>query len=190
MIDNISFKSRIRPVSAKEFEKIASTIEPKNFVNSPWTINESVKATKAVTKGIYDCSVLGIIDGLKVFLLHICPTKPQNENFDEIKDFIKDKINLQDSNLQAVLLGSQTFGRRSKKLFENLKNLMFDLNIPCSTLMNCWEYFDVLYDSIKDEWNISCHPIERCLEEGKTNSEEIIKKAFFKVELSSFDEFA
>ena len=190
MINNISFKSKIRPVSANEFEKIASAIEPKNFVNSPWTINESVKATKAVTKGIYDCSVLGITDGLKVFLMHICPTKPENEDFDKIKGFIKDNIGFYNSNLQAVLLGSQTFGRRSKKLFENLKNLMSDLNIPCSTLMNSWEYFDVLYDSQEDEWMISCHPIERCLEEGMTNSEEIIKKAFFKVELSSLDEYA
>lgn len=190
MTNNVSFKSTFRPVSANEFGRICSAIHPKNFVNSPWTINESVKSAKAATRGVYDCSVLGITDGIKVFLLHICPTKPENEDFEKIKDYIKKNIDTQNKDLQAALLGSQTYGRRSRKLFENLKTLMLDLNIPCSTFKNCWEYFDVLYDSIKDEWCISCPPIERCLENGNSNSEEILKKAFYQIEISSLDEYA
>ena len=190
MTNNISFKSRFRPVLSNEFARISSSVAKKNFVNSPWTINESVKAIKAVTTGIYDCSVLGITDGTKVFLMHICPTKPQNEDFEKIKEFIINNTENNDQPLQAALFGSQTYGRRSTKLFENLKNLMSELNIPCSFFKNCWEYFNVLYDSNKDEWCISCVPIERCLIDGKTNSEEILKKAFFKVELSPLDEYA
>ena len=190
MNNTLSFKSTIRPISAQEFSKKALTISPKNFVNSPWTINESVKAVSAVTKGVFDCSVLGITDGKKVFLMHICPTKPQNQDFEPIKEYIKENINTKDPNLQAVLLGSQIFCRKSQNLFENLKNLMAEIDIPCSTLRNCREYFDVLYDSIKDEWCISCEPIENCLREEKMSSEEIIKGSFYQVELSSFDEFA
>lgn len=190
MAGNISFKSRIRPILGNEFAKISSTIAETNFVNSPWTIKESVKATRAVTTGVFDCSVLGITDGLKVFLLHLCPTNPENEKFDEIKNFIVNNLDTKTSNLKAALFGSQYYGRRSTKLFDNLKNLMTELKIPCSTFRQCWEYFNVLYDSNKDEWCVSSLPIECSLTSGKTDSEEILKKAFYKIELSPFDEFA
>ena len=190
MINDISFKSKFRPILGNEFEKIASGVAKENFVNSPWTVNESVKVVTAVTTGVYDCSVLGITDGLKVFLMHICPTRPQNEDFEKIKEFIVDNTEKDNPNLKAALFGSQTSGRRSTKLFENLKNLMNEMNIPCSTFKNCWEYFNVMYNSKKDEWCISCLPSELCLMAGRKDSETILKKSFFKIELSQFDEFA
>ena len=73
-MNNLSFKSRIRPVSLEEFYPITNSIGRKGNVGYPWTLKESVLNDRAFTKGVIDCTVCGITDGDKVLMLHICPT--------------------------------------------------------------------------------------------------------------------
>jgi hypothetical protein len=91
-MSNISFQSRIKPVSKSEFRQLTSAYGKKSFVDYPWTVKESVLGKQAFTKGVFDCTVCGITDGLKVLMLHICPTREENSNFSKIIDFIKKKI--------------------------------------------------------------------------------------------------
>lgn len=187
MTNNISFKSTIRPIMGKEFAKRAAAIGERNFVNQPWTIKESVIAKDAVTTGVFDCSVLGITDGVKVLLLHLCPDEPLNDNFGEIKNYIANFINNSTQNLNAILLGSQKISKKSTKLFNNLENFISEQKIPCSILKNCLDYFDVLYRKENDEWCISSVLTELCLIAGNRSNEEILDKAFKEIRLSSED---
>ena len=55
-MNNISFKSRIRPVGNWEFQGLTSGFAKKQYVNYPWTVKESVLSEKAITKNVYDCT--------------------------------------------------------------------------------------------------------------------------------------
>ena len=68
---------------------VANKIGAKNYVDYPWTIKESVFSNNAYTKNIADCTVCGITDGLKVLLIHLCPTNKENFNFNKVIDLIK-----------------------------------------------------------------------------------------------------
>ena len=94
-MDNIAFKSTIKPVNVREFCTIANRIGEKGFVNYPWTINQSVIGKDAFTTGVIDCTVCGITDGEKVLLTHICPTVKGNMDFKKIENFIKSLIKCQ-----------------------------------------------------------------------------------------------
>ena len=83
-MDNITFTSRIRPVTRAEFSRVILSYGDKNFVGYPWTLKESVLSNKAYTKDIADCSVCGITDGLKVLLIHLCPTEKINFQFNTL----------------------------------------------------------------------------------------------------------
>ena len=154
-MDNISFKSRIKAVSLSEFNRLTSSYR-NNCVNYPWTVKESVLSEKAITKNVYDCTVCGITDGLKVLMLHICPTKKENENFGNIINFIKTQIDLKNSNLQGFLFGSRrnTPNNRSGKIFENFESFMRENNIPYSKIQGSSTFSDVAYSSETDEWLI------------------------------------
>ena len=59
-MSDVSFKAKIRPVTVSEFTKHRMSTFHK--VDYPWTANETVKATKAYTTDIYDCTAGGIVD--------------------------------------------------------------------------------------------------------------------------------
>lgn len=190
MTNNISFKSTYRAVRGAEFIRASAYVQKNNFVNYPWRFTDSVKADKAMTTGVLDCSVLGITDGVKVLLMHICPTISENYNFDKIKKYIIDNIEIDNPNLQAALFGSQDYSDRSRNLFQNLNCLMTTLKIPCSIFRNCSEEFNVGYSSTTDEWIVSSLPIEIALTNNKISSEKVFKSNFKEVQLAPCDNFA
>ena len=189
MAQNISFKSTFRPVNNLEYAKITARIDNKFFVDFPWTIKKSVKASKAKTSMVFDCSVLGINDGKEVLMLHLCPTVKENLDFNKIKNFILKKIKIDNPNLQAVLLGSQKNWDESKRLNDFLFGLMNKWNIPCSIFNTSKNSFNVAYDSNVDEQYITSLDISKALDEG-FDSEKIFKSEFDTVKLTSLDEFA
>lgn len=157
-MDNITFTSRIRPVTKAEFSRVVSSYGNKNFVGYPWTIKESVLSDKAFTKDIADCTVCGITDGLKVLLIHLCPTEKINFQFNKVTDFIKEKFNLNNPDLQAILVGGKpecTHGADSYKLFGMFEKFLEDSKIPFSKLKGGMGTKDVAYSSATDEWIVS-----------------------------------
>lgn len=191
-MDSISFQSTIRPVGKTQFNKIVSTYGIQNYVDYPWTVKESVFAEKAYTKNIFDCTVCGITDGLKVLMLHICPTVGENKNFEKIIDFIRGKIDLTNPNLQGFLFGSKDFLEFSKKsleIFENFEKFFNDKKIPFSKIKGGNQINDVAYSSLTDEWIISHNLLENEAIKKSFNSPLDFLKTFFnKVEISEFDE--
>ncbi len=188
MDNNIAFTSRIRLVSPEEFRNVTGKISNKNFVAYPWTIKESVLAESAFTTDIYDCTVCGITNGQKVLLNHICPTMRENKNFRTIADFIKQKIDLTNENLQGFLLGSKNNSASpdSSLIFENFVRFFKKHSIPFSQFKGGNGTHDVAYSSIKDEWIISDKTANSVSRQSDPFS--ILKKLFDKTEISELDE--
>ena len=105
-MNNISFQSKIRPVNREQFYKSIYSHPMNASVEYPWTVKETVYATKANTTGVLDCTVLGLTDGIKVFLMHICPTRKENYYFSKIADYIKEKIDLKKHRVYITILSS------------------------------------------------------------------------------------
>jgi len=188
-MNNISFKSSIKPVTRSEFYKITNTIGRKNFVDYPWTVKETIQARSAYTNNVFDCTVLGLTDGEKVTLLHLCPTKGENKDFNKIINFIEEKVDLKNSFLQALLLGSQekSLSKSSATLYNKLLALITKYNIPTTQLACAKEYTDVAYQSNTDEWIVTSYKISRGVED-KNPPEEILRDVFKKVIISDTDE--
>lgn len=156
-MDNISFQSRIKLTSRAEFSKFVK----REFtqVNYPWTIKETALSNKARTDGIYDCTAMGITDGDKVLLFHICPTDGRNQNFKKLETEITEKIkNLLNSDyLQGFILGSKKDNINSplsSKLFDMMEGVLKNLNIQYSKFKGGDYTNDIAYNSTKDEWVI------------------------------------
>ena len=188
-MDNISFKSGIRPVTTAHFNQVASTIGSKYAVNYPWTVKQTIKAPAAYTRYVFDCTVLGLTDGENVTMLHICPTKEENKDFQKIKDYLLQKIDLYNPNLQALLFGSQNdkILTLSANLYNNLCNFIKKYNIPLTEIAKAKEYADIAYQAKTDEWIISSHSINENISKGKS-SEDALKETFQKISISELDE--
>ena len=187
-MDNISFKSRIKPVSPAEFQRVISGFGKNKYVSYPWTVKESVLNNSAYTKGVIDCTVLGITDGSNVFLMHLCPSFMENLNFGRIKEFINSKLNLMNKEyLQGFIAGSQwDVTEKSIKIFEYLEDLMKKLNIPTSKLRSGYSEFDVAYSSNTDEWLIGCKDVPALRKD--LGSKNAVKEMFEEVSISELDE--
>lgn len=186
---DVSFTSAIRPVTCNEFTKAVSSIARKNCVNYPWTINESVKAPQAYTKGVCDCSLLGITDGNDVLMMHLCPTNSNNKNYFQIKRFISSNVDLKNPNLQAILIGSKEI-KTSEDLYNKLAEFMQEWKIPFSQLKTSANgcKIDVAYSSPKDEWIVTCNKIDKLIRSGVNDSLKILKDVFKNVNISQADE--
>lgn len=156
-MNNISFQSKIRPVNREQFYKSIYSHPMNASVEYPWTVKETVYATKANTTGVLDCTVLGLTDGIKVFLMHICPTRKENYYFSKIADYIKEKIDLKNPNLQGFLLGSKANLRdcSGELLFNNFEKFLKENNIVYSKFKGGPCNSNVAYSAEKDEWIIS-----------------------------------
>ncbi len=158
---NQNFQSTIKLLSPDAYKTEASKILQKYFVDSPWTVNESVLADSAKTGCVIDCSVLGLTDGQQVLMMHICPTRKENDSFSKIVDFIKSKVDLTNDNLQGFILGSKPKifidDLRSTELFDKFKNFLEQYKIPFSYFKggNHQNPHSVAYRSNTDEWLIS-----------------------------------
>jgi hypothetical protein len=193
-LKSIRKESTIRPISKSSFRKIVSSYGEKKYVSYPWTIKESVYADKAYTGNVYDCTVCGITDGAKVLMLHICPTIPENNNFEEIKAFIKRNIDLGNKKLKAFLFGSKNIkalGAQSSINFKKFEKMLANMNIPYSKIKGGPCVNDVAYSSQTDEWLISFGMLEGTYIKNDFNSpEEFIRRYYDEVELNEFDKFS
>lgn len=193
-MDNISFKSNIRLATPEEFKRITGCIGKKYSVNYPWTIKQSLLSESAYTTDILDCTVCGITDGQKVLLNHICPTISDNNNFQRIADFIKNKINIKNEYLQGFILGSKQNSKSSPNstaLFDNFVNLMNELKIPFSKFKGGDYVNNVAYSSTRDEWLISNQLInEDAKKNYKNNPIEMFKKIFDEISISKLDDIS
>lgn len=193
-MDNISFQSRIRITNCDEFRRFAK----KGFaqVNYPWSIKETVYSQKARTDGIYDCTALGITDGLKVLLLHICPTVSKNQDFNKLETQITEKIiNMMNLDyLQGFILGSKKYNinsPRSTELFDMMEGLLKKLHIQYSKFKGGNYNNSIAYDSTKDEWIIGSdflNTISSPKESLFETPQKAAKRIFDQVKIADCDE--
>ena len=190
-MDNISFQSRIKITDLSSFNK-EFRIPEKNYVNYPWTKKESRLADSVATTTVYDCTACGLTDGTQALLLHICPTVKENKNFSGIENFIKSKLNLNDSNLQGFILGSKSKNINcpdSPLVFDFFEKFMQKFNIPYSSFRGGNFIHNIAYSSSKDEWVIGSSLLEHVDKKGVfTSPEKACEKIFDKYKIAECDE--
>lgn len=183
----INFTSRFVAITDKEFSQLAKKIGKQQSVNYPWTLKESVLAQDTYTKGVCDCTACLISDGEKSLLMHLCPTTSSNNHSQyAILEFLRSKINLNNENLQAVLIGSKK-DKKSQSVYTNLQELLKRLNIPASELKIGKGSVNLAYRSDTDELYITNRQIEDSLKKG-LNNRECIESGFEKISITDYDE--
>ena len=189
MEKNITFTSLIRPIKSNLFYDIAFGMPKKNSVNYPWTVSQSVCAPQAYTTGVIDCTMCGITDGKDVFMMHICPTRKENSNFTTIKQFLLNKINFNNKDLSALVVGGRYYphSNNSYKLFDNIVNFLKSKKVPTTTLKgkDIYEGVDILYRQQNDEWLISSKYLDNFI--NKEAPGVVLKKMFPEINVSDCD---
>lgn len=189
MKDNITFTSVIRPVKTSLFDDIVSDISKKNEVNYPWTCRQSRRGKEVFTRGIIDCTMCGITDGKDVFMMHICPTKPDNAIFSKIGEYIQKNVDFSNKNLRAFVLGSRYYPNNNKSytLFDNFVNFLKSKNVHTTSFKggDIYEEVDVLYRKDRDEWLVASKYLDKYI--NKEPPGVILRKIFKNVELSKYD---
>lgn len=193
-MNNISFQSRIRITSCDEFNSLVN----KEFkqVNYPWSIKETAYSPKARTDGVFDCTALGITDGSKVLLFHICPTNPKNKDFKLIAKKITENIkNLMNPEyLQGFILGGKEHNinsPRSFELFDIMEAVLKKLHIEYSKFKGGDFVNNVAYNSTNDEWIIGSNLLNT-ISSSKENlfrtPKNAVEKIFGDVKIADCDE--
>lgn len=193
-MDNISFQSRIRLTSRNEYLKYVT----RRFasVEYPWSIKQTALAQKARTDGIFDCTALGVTDGEKVLLFHICPTNPKNKNFEQIKNQIIQKIKdfMNPEYLQGLILGSKqnNIGSpKSPEMFNIMESILKELDIQYSKFKGGDFTNNLAYDSTKDEWIIGSEMFDILNTSPKTmfkTPDKAAAKIFDQIDIANCDE--
>jgi len=186
-MQNISFTSRIRPVSSSAFQDATTCFM--SSVNFPWAHYLTVKRTSAFTKGIKDCCAGGITNGKDVVLFHLCPDSNENKVFSDIETTLERFIDFDNDKLQGILVGSKSYFRKSRKLYSNMEKFMQKHNIPYSTFKNkALGETDIMYKTENDEWLITNNYIQKFIKKNVYNVKKIIEKSFRKTNVSNNDE--
>ena len=193
-IHNVSFQSKIRLVNKSEFNKFVSSYEKQHFVDFPWTVQESVISDKAYTRGVSDCTVCGINDGLKVLMFHISPTIRENDDFRKIRGLIKRTFDLKDKNLQGFIFGSKNIKGmlpQSKINFEKFEKILKNIGIPYSKIKSGPYTNDLAYSSKTDEWVVSFNMLEdESVKEDFKEPVKFLDRYFDEVEINPLDELS
>ncbi len=189
-MDNVSFKARIRPTTMKEFTEATADIYKRASVEYPWTAKETIKAAKAYTTDILDCTAGGIVDetGKNVVLFHICPTQPQNFNFEEIEKHLMSFVEEGKGKLKGFLLGSQKMFHDSEMMFKRLHRMLTSRKIPTTIIKgNKDDKSHILYNAAKDEWLISNFAINQKIHNGEKDAKKILTDCFDEVKVATGD---
>lgn len=184
-MSDITFTSRITAVKTTDFSRYTSSFTRNAYVDFPWNISSSRVATDVFTDHIADCTSCLITDGKKALLMHLCPSNENNHNINKIFNYISNNLNFND-NLQAVLVGSQP-EKESLDIFNKIKNLLKQLNIPTSIFQTGKARTHLAYRTCKDEVIISSNHIDSEILQGK-NNENVLKNSFEYVKISDYDE--
>ena len=190
----ITFQSKIRLLSNKDFKQATRNFDQKYFIDYPWGLKNSVYGEKAYTTNVLDCTVCGINDGKKFLMLHISPDSNDGYNFASIENFITKHINLKKPNIKGFLIGSKMgfdVFERSERLFDRFKNFMQENKIPYSELRGGIGAKDVAYDVKTDELLIGTELIEKEKISSKAVSvEDFAKRAFQQISISEDDKIS
>lgn len=184
----ISFTSAIHPVSLKEFSRKAASIGEKYFVDFPWSMEQAVKAEKATTRGVNDCTMFGISDGREILMEHLCPDIELNHSTYFLKQHIARYIDTKSPFNQAVVIGSKP-DKKSQSVYSNVINMLKYFNIPYTELKISETPVNIAYISSSDEYLLSSSSIDNLIKKGLDN-ETIINKTFKKVNISNDDYIA
>lgn len=162
---SISFTSNIKLGDWSDFSREIGFIPSKNNIQN-WTAAGIVKAEAAYTTLVKDCVAGGITDGKDVVMFHLCPTMKENQDFSQIAETLKNKIDLSSPNLQGLILGSlssifKTLGHyeASAQMYENIRKFMSEtLKIQFSEFKGHTELSKdtaLSYRSNTDTWMIT-----------------------------------
>ncbi|MBR6301553.1 hypothetical protein IKR55_02320 [bacterium] len=184
----VSFTSRIVPVSISQFGNITSVIGGASHVKFPWGIAQSLVRKDVYTRDIADCTACLITDGQKAVLMHLNPESSVNHCFLYVREFLRNNFGLNRPDLQALVVGSKNT-EKSLDIYNKFKSLMKEANIPTSFLKNSKNPVSVAYRSQTDEIYVSSIDITKGLIDKKSHPD-IINSSFEKAEISPFDEIA
>lgn len=182
----ITFTSSIKPVRLSDFALLTVSIPKANFVDYPWTVHESTLARDVYTKNICDCTSCLFTNGKEALLMHLSPENSSNHYFDSVLMFLRNKIDLKDENLQAVLIGSKNT-KKSQDIYNKFTNLLNNLGIKFSELKNGKGSTHVAYKTFTDEVYVSNPVIDKALKKNMPKSD-ALNSGFEKVILSDLDE--
>ncbi len=157
-MNNVSFTSLISPKCSFDFDHFVLPMTDKRYVKYPWTLKESVLDKDVYTKNVLDCTVCVISDGEKALMLHINPNSEDAKDFYKIENYITDKIDLSNPNLQGFLLGGNNNTSsitKSYDLFNNFEKFLNKVKIPYTSLKGTKGETAVAYSSVKDEFVIT-----------------------------------
>lgn len=166
-MSEISFTSKLTPVSLSEFSHITGKFGKNNAVNYPWTINESIKAQNVYTTNICDCSGCLITNGKEAILMHLCPQIEKNHEFSRVLTFLRMNINLKNNKLHAVLLGSKN-NKQSLDIYNKFLELLKNLGMQISEFKNGKKPTSIAYKSNGDEVLITNKEIDKFIKRGES----------------------
>lgn len=193
-IDNLNFKSHIKLVSPEDYNRIVKSMEAdKRYDNIieymikpliPFLCKEKAYYTntlKGSTEEIRSCTAGLVVDNAKEapLFFHIYDDSSNIRNLDVIEPY------MQGSN--AILIGSRSKFKKSRKLFKAIEGLLDSKSIPMTVLEdfeNMWEC-DVAYDSKKEEVYLCIKDILK--PEIYVKTQEELLKAFKRVQISTKD---
>lgn len=145
--NNISFQSKIKLINAKTFkEKTSSLSKKKHEVGYPWTPDTMKVGKKLYTTSIQDCISGVIIDGSnKAVMFHLCTRNQEkarqtrHKGFDikNIERRIMEKINPENEDIHAFILGGSQFNDDSKynrKKVDSIRKIFEKHKIPYSEI--------------------------------------------------------
>ena len=198
---SVTFTSRIRLVQRQEFDAYIKANRLRAHVDCPWTADEILRAKRAYTTGVCDCSAGGITDVSGVVMFHLCPLDDNLKNWDHVVKTLEKKIRLSGTKLRGLLLGSENYSE-SNELFGRLQEFMKKYNIPYSKFRLNKKFdgeVDILFNSVNNEWRIT-NPeigigvvlnqssIRNMSKEGKSDAlVNLAKRAFKDVEIDKGD---
>ena len=185
-MNNISFTSAIRPVTAHDFAKLTKPINRAHFVDYPWGINSSVVKPDVYTGYICNCTACLITNGQNAMLMHLIPSNRANHKPERIINFINSHFTLPNKNLQAVLAGSQP-EKESQDIFNIFLNILDRFAIPTTILKTGRAPTDLAYRTCTDEVLVTNKYINLCLTAGRSK-QNALETGFEYVKISPYDE--
>ena len=190
-MNEISFKQRIVLTTKTGYQRARRCIPEKNVINYPWRKEQSVLSESVASPFIKDCAFLGISDGQNVLGLHLNPLDPLNKMFSSITNFIKNKIDVKNPDLEAIVIGGKApciAGEDSYKQIDNIVKFLEDENIPYTLLKGGMGERDVCYSSQTDTWVIGTDTVNRLDPYRRGSAMDIFKEIFSEVKVSPKDE--
>lgn len=191
-MNNISFTSNIKLVSADDFEKVVKSAKNIKSVDFPWTIKETVKGKSAFSCDIFDCTAVGIVDHdtEDVCLLHL--TSDFFKKFKSVEKFINNKVNLLSDNLTAFVIGSKKNNINSPystKLFDKLVQFLDNNFIPYSKFKGGNYSNNIAYLGETDTWFVSNDVVDLTKSVYKKDKKQILNFLFDDVKIAQSDKF-